>query len=233
VCFSSGASLATGVLLLPVGAYSITAALRKNRRYLPLAVTPALFGIQQLCEAGVWLGIGWDDAALIKNGSLAFLFFAIAFWPFWIPLAAAVLELRPARRMLFLGLAAFGLACGFAFYLPGALHYDEWLSVAIVGHSIQYDLSGVPIAQAIAVLVWQVVYLSLVCLPLLLSREPRLRALGVSVAIAAVITHVAFRYAFASVWCFFAAILSIHICFVLYRLPTPDGDDHGRMAGRL
>jgi hypothetical protein len=218
-------------MLLPVGAYSITAALRKNLRYLPLAITPALFGIQQLCEAGVWFGINRGDAALVKNASLAFLFFAIAFWPFWIPLAAAALELRRGRCALFLGLAAVGLASGCALYVPGALHYDEWLSVAIEGHSIQYDLSGVPIAQAIAGVVWQVVYLSLVCVPLLLSREPRLRALGFSAAVAALITHVAFRYAFASVWCFFAAILSIHICFVLYRLPTPGGDDQVRMAG--
>jgi hypothetical protein len=34
-----------------------------------------------------------------------------------------------------------------------------------------------------------------------------------------VITHVVFRYAFASVWCFFAALLSLHITYILYRLP--------------
>jgi hypothetical protein len=224
VCFSADASLVAGTLLLPAGAYCVTVALKKDRSYLPLAATPLFFSAQQFCEAGVWIGLENHDAALVKVTSIAYLFFAIAFWPFWIPLATAVLEPRRGRRWLFFALSGAGLLVGGACELAIALHYDEWLTVGIDGHSIRYDLSRIPLAQAITGVAWQVLYLSLVCVPLLMSTERRLRALGISVAVAAVVAHLAFWYVFASVWCFFAAMLSLQIGNVLYRLPgeTPD-----------
>jgi hypothetical protein len=66
-----------------------------------------------------------------------------------------------------------------------------------------------------------------VCVPLLTSRDFRLRVLGGSITVSAVVTHAVFWYAFISVWCFFAAILSLHICYILYRLPGPAGEGRG------
>lgn len=225
MCFSADASLVAGTLLLPAGAYCVTAALHKNRLYLPLAITPLFFSAQQFCEAGVWIGLENDNPSLVKLTSIAYLFFAIAFWPFWIPLATAVLEPRRRRRWLFFALSGAGLLVGGGCELEIALHYDEWLSVGIDGHSIRYDLSRIPLAEAITGVAWQAMYLSLVCVPLLVSNERRLRALGISVAVAAVLAHLAFRYAFASVWCFFAAMLSLQICNVLYRVKGSGVDD--------
>lgn len=220
MCFSANASLASGILLFPIGAYCLTAALRKNFRYVPLALTPLLFGVQQFCEAYVWIGLEENDPALVKRAALAFLFFAVAFWPCWIPFVTAVVDPRPGKRRLFFGLAGIGLAVGGAYYVAAALYYDEWLVVGVANHAIRYDLSRMPLGQAAASVVWQGVYLALVCVPLLMSRERRLGALGISIALAAAITHVVFRYAFASIWCFFAAVLSAQICYVLSRLPN-------------
>jgi hypothetical protein len=100
MCFSAEASLAASVAILPAGAFCVVAAVRKDRRYLPLALIPLFFGFQQLCEAGVWRGLHADEPALLKWSSLAFLFFAIGFWPGWVPLAAATVEGRPAKRRL-------------------------------------------------------------------------------------------------------------------------------------
>ena len=41
-----------------------------------------------------------------------------------------------------------------------------------------------------------------------------------TIAVSAAVTQIHFRYAFISIWCFFAAWLSLHICYVLYRLPA-------------
>ena len=119
------------------------AALRKDRAYLPLAVTPFLFGAQQLCEAGVWIGLDWGDPGLVRTAALVFLFFGIAFWPGWVPFGTAVLETSPRKRRLFLALAAVGLVIGCGFYMPMALHYGDWLEVSRAGHSIRYDLEPV------------------------------------------------------------------------------------------
>src|SRR5438046_3083211 len=98
MCFSTEASLGVAVVLLPVGSYCAAAAAHKDRAYLPLAAVPLLFGIQQLCEAGVWLGVGRSDPDQTRRASLGFLFFAIAFWPAWVPLAAAAVEPGGPRR---------------------------------------------------------------------------------------------------------------------------------------
>ena len=88
MCFSAEASFAVGAVLLPAGIYCAKTALRKGRRYLGLAAIPFFFAAQQFCEGVAWMGLRRDDPNLTQAGSLGFLFFALAFWPFWIPLCA-------------------------------------------------------------------------------------------------------------------------------------------------
>ncbi|WP_020473681.1 DUF6629 family protein [Zavarzinella formosa] len=57
MCFSPEASLSAGLVLLPAEACALSLAERIDRRYLPLAAIPLIFGIQQLCEAVAWVGI--------------------------------------------------------------------------------------------------------------------------------------------------------------------------------
>jgi MFS family permease len=219
VCFSAEASFVTGAVLLPAGVYCTVAAVRKNRSYLPHAVAPLLFAVQQFAEAGVWAGLDRDDPAVVRPFALVFLFFAVAFWPAWASFAAAFLEPRPRWRGCLFALSALGFVLGLTCYLPAAGRYDEWVQVRIAGHSVQYDLSRMPAAETVVGAVWRWVYLGLVCLPLLTTRDRRLGLFGVAVATAAVIAYLVFRYAFASVWCFFAAALSAQLCYVLYRVP--------------
>lgn len=222
MCFSTEMSVGTGVILLPVGAYCISAALRKNRHYLLVAATPALFGIQQLCEAGVWIGLERCEARLVEDSTIAYLFFAIAFWPGWVPFGAAILERRKGKRALDFVLAGVGITIGCLCYFPAVLQYGQWLTVRIVGHSIRYDFSNLPEVHTVLSTIWQVLYLVIVSAPLLISRDHQLRALGLTIALTAFATQLMFWYAFISVWCFFAAVVSIQIAYILYRLPDPE-----------
>ncbi len=217
MCFSAEASFGVAVALLPVGAYSLAAAWQKDRAYLPLAAAPTLFGLQQLCEGVVWVGLGRGDPEMIRVGSLGFLFFALALWPVWVPLAVAAIERRGWRAWVLVALAGGGLAHAVAFYVPAT--DVGGLNPTAVGHSIRYDFSAVPAAQSPLGWLWPVVYVAAVCVPLLLARDRHLRSLGVAVAGAAVVSYAAFEHAFASVWCFFAAVLSAYLAYVLNRLP--------------
>jgi hypothetical protein len=217
MCFSAEANLGAAVALLPAGAYCVEAAWRKDRRYLVLAAVPVLFGLQQLCEARVWAGLGFGNPEFARVPSLAFLFFALTVWPVWVPLAVAAVEPRGRKRTAFLALAGVGAAVGVTYYLAVTAGGRGSIP-AVVGHSIRYDFSAVPTAAGWA---WLTFYAGAVCGPLLASRDRWLRPLGAAVAVSAVASYALFAYAFASVWCFFAAVLSLHLAYALSRLPEP------------
>lgn len=231
MCFSAEASAAAAVVLLPVGSYCLATAWRKDRAYLPLAAVPVLFGLQQVCEACVWLALGRGDPAAARVPAAAFLFFALAAWPVWSPLAAAAIEPRGWKRWALFVLAAGGGAFAVASYLP-VLADGRALAPAVVGHSIRYDLSASAVGSD-RWWAWTVLYLTATCAPPLTSRDRRLWPLGVAVVLAAAVTYVAFAYAFASVWCFFAAVLSVYVAVVLHRLPEPVHSPAVRGVSRL
>ena len=219
MCFSAEASYGVAAVLLPAGGYCVAAAWRKDRRFLPLAAVPVLFGFQQLCEAQVWVGVGRGDAERVRVGSLGFLFFALAVWPVWVPLAVAAAEPRRVRWAV-AALAACGVAFAWAYFVPVAESGGRALNPALVGHSIRYDFSGVPAANAAGWWVWPVLYLVTIAGPFLFSSQPSLRLIGVGVVSLAAVAFVLFELAFASVWCFFAAILSVGLVYTIGRLPA-------------
>jgi hypothetical protein len=108
MCFSAEASLGVAAALLPAGGCCLAAAWHKDRAYLPLAAVPALFGLQQLCEASVWAALGRGDPGVGRVPSLAFLFFALAVWPVWVPPAVAAAGGDESRDNWLLGILALG-----------------------------------------------------------------------------------------------------------------------------
>lgn len=217
MCFSADASAGAAAALLPVGGYCLATAWRKDRSYLPLAAVPLLFGLQQLCEARVWDALDRGDPDPARGPSLAFLFFALALWPVWIPLAVAATEPPGRGRAALVALACCGSAVGLVYYAPAVA--NSGLSPAVVGHSIRYDFSAVPAARSGWWWAGPALYLAAVCVPPLASRNRLLRPLGGAIALAAAVTYALFAEAFASVWCFVAAALSLYLAFVLHRLP--------------
>jgi len=219
MCFSAEASAGVAVALLPTGAYCLQAAWRKDRAYLPIAAVPLLFGLQQVCEGAVWAALDRGDSEAARVPLLGFLFFAFAVWPVWVPLAAAAIEPPGWNRRTLFALAACGVLYATTYYLPIAANSGRGLGPGVVGHSIRYDFSAVPVIRSSWWWVWPLLYLVAACGPSLASRDRRLRPLGVAVLLAAVVTYALFAYAFTSVWCLFAAVLSVYLAYVLDRLP--------------
>lgn len=218
MCFSAEASFVTAVLLAPAGAYCARIAWKLRRDQFALAITPFIFGIQQFCEGLVWLGLRNGDVDLTHGGAIVFLFFALAFWPGWIPFAAWRIEQRRKLRRGFAIVAIAGFGLGVAAWLPLGIRPEEWLSVGVAGHSIRYEFESLIAFQWFPRVAWQIAYVVVVSVPLIVAENAALRAFGFAVLVSAIVTHVAFSNAFVSIWCAFAAVLSAWLCATFWKI---------------
>ena len=217
MCFSAEASFSLSVVLVSAGVYCVKTALSKNRLLLPVAIVPFLFAIQQFSEGWVWIGLRWDNVALVRNFALLFLFFAIVFWPFWIPFCAFV-NGKSKEKKLFGFLSVFGLLVGLGVYIPLCNNVDSPVA-DVINHSVHYNIARSTIFQFIPVLLWEAVYIVIIASPLLFTNNIKLIYLGIAIVLSAAITYLIFWFAFASVWCFFAALLSLYVCVFFRNLP--------------
>ncbi len=205
MCFGPVASFASGAVLTGAGTVTLKTARSKNE--LLLASFPLFFGIQQIIEGFVWLSIrGHAFAAQLKLFSAAFLFFAYNFWPVFSPLAILLLEPDKKRKRLLAVFFLLGIIT--AVYLAWFFfHYDH--TVTVVHHSIQYHVHK--FANFVGFM-----YLGATYVPYLISSYRGIKILGVLNIIFAAVSRYMYWKTFDSVWCFFAALLSIGL-FIFLR----------------
>jgi uncharacterized membrane protein YczE len=201
MCFSPVASFATAALTGSIGAVCLARATRS--RELPLAATPLIFGVQQAIEGGLWLTLPTaPNGAVVGALTLAFLLFAQVFWPVYAPLAAWSLEPNAWRRRLMLACLAVG--AGVAAYLLWRILAGPREAMVVNSCIVYRTRQGHPLAIGLA-------YLAATSLPLVLSSQRTILALGAVTLVGCVVAYIFYWAAFLSVWCFFAAAASIVI----------------------
>ena len=213
MCFSATASAAAAATLIPIGAYCINIARKDIPGWLMLAAYPMAFGLQQAIEGAVWLGINSNNQSLVDMASLGYVFFSHFFWLFWVPFSVYYMEMAGTRKR-FLGiLTILGFLYGLSLFTPLILR-EGWLVIEVVQNSLLYKTTmiydGIVDRQVV-----RGVYALQVFLALILSSNPKIRIFGVMILVSVLGTFVFFKYAFVSVWCFFAAILSAYLLMVL------------------
>jgi hypothetical protein len=239
MCFSAAASFGAGAVLLPAGGFCVARAVRQAPRLLPLALTPLAFAGQQAAEGFVWLGLRSGDTALATRAGAVFLFFALAFWPFWLQFGLLLPESRRPARAFLAVLTVLSLVWLWLF-APVALEPGRWMAVEVVHHSISYGLSDLPAFQFVPRLVWRIVYLGFIVAPLLVARPDvtvagggLLRVLGGVVIVAVfAVSALAYWYAFTSVWCFFAALASLLLVFFFAGLAVEETSPEEERPGQ-
>ncbi len=219
MCFSAPVSFAASALLLPTGLYSLHSAYRQNPSYIPLACIPVAFGIQQACEGLVWIGIQNGFLAETNLAALGFLLFAYWFWLFWSPWAVACAESQPIVQLTCWVMGFVGLIYGGLLYLP-LLRQPNWLSVHVVHQSIQYKTQLI-FDPWISQEVDRLLYAIIILIPLVLTSNSSLKVLGGAVCLSAILSHWLLNEVFISLWCFFAALLSLLILYVCRTAPFP------------
>lgn len=237
MCFSATASFTAAAALVPLAPIALRRCGRKGREdLLPLAVLPLAFSMQQALEGVVWLGLERSplDAAP-RLAALAYLFFAFAFWPVWIPFLASRIDRRsqgietgpsraadqPAgrRSSTLLLLQGLGLLLALVLWLPLAVQPQRLEPVLLEG-SIDYGttllLDGGLLAYG------RYLYAAVIGLPLLLLSSARLRGFGIALLASGLGADWFYRQTFASVWCYFSAVLSVLSLWIIWAESAED-----------
>ncbi|CAG9183993.1 DUF6629 family protein [Cupriavidus pinatubonensis] len=199
MCFSATASFGSGTLLLAIGTVTLRMARRPAER--PYAAIPLLFAVQQLVEGVVWLSFS-GPAWLNFTATQAYSLFSHVLWPVYIPLAAWLLEPGGPRRRGLFSFLAVGLAVGA--YLLYNLVVNPILARPVGGH-VDYQSPHFYIAASMTL------YLLATTVSLLVSSHVWVKVFGALALGASFLSYLFYARWFISVWCFFAALLSVAV----------------------
>ena len=219
MCFSPEVSFGSAVALVAVGAYCWHTARRQCPRLWPVALVPGLFGLQQATEGLVWLGLNTGNSQLSQAAARIYLFFALAFWPICFSVAAALIEPPGWRRKWLFAGAGLSTVWFWVVYLPIALD-PNGLSVRISHHSIRYDNAWTDNGWSNPVTRWVVRlgYGVTVAVPLALTSAKRVVFVPAAVALSsALVAALLYDHAYTSVWCLYAAVLSVGLAWGISR----------------
>ena len=219
MCFSAIASFTSAAILVPTGLFCLRKTNHTSKPYWTLALIPIAFGIQQAFEGGVWWALEGKNAEVLRLSTLGFLFFSHLFWLVWVPFSCYLTETVKSRRTLFLLITGVGAVCG-ATMFPPFLLYPNWLTVSVANHSIIYQTTLI-YDNYLPKIVGVSVYMAILILPLLLSSERYIRILGKLILFSMMASLIFFNLAFISVWCYFAAVISLYICYIIIVKAEP------------
>jgi hypothetical protein len=214
LCFSAAASFGASAIILTIGVISI----RKSTT-IPQKVfscIPLIFSIQQFVEGILWLSLSHGALSpWVNMATYGFLVFAEIVWPIFLPLSVFLLEKQDKRKrtmavlLVLSGLVSFYLAYSLLFY--GA-------EASISCYHIQYNVHYPIVIKHSGIL-----YLVATVLPPIISSIKRLRLFGVIILLSYVVTIIFYKDYLISVWCYFAAVISVAVLSIVMYLNKPAG----------
>ncbi len=204
MCFSATASFIAGTTLSALGVATLKTA--KTKSEVPFALIPMLFGAQQLIEGIIWLTFHYEAPQLKQTMTYLYSGFSHTLWPIYVPFSIGILEAVPWRKRVLLGFLAAGVAVGI--YLLYSLVVSP-VTAEVIGKHIVYIS---PHFHKITVMIG---YLAATCVSCFFSSYGFVRLFGGLALLAFIAAYVIHAMAFFSIWCFFAAVLSLLIYFHL------------------
>ena len=195
-----------------MGAASIARATQSSTRLF--AAIPLLFGLQQFAEGIVWATMNAPaHVALHEVAVVCFLALALVIWPLWAPLALWHIEPRGIRRRIQRSFFILGVIIA----VVAAHLLLRWEPFAVVaGRSIDYQHAkmGVAIPDFVLLLAFAIPTVA----SFLVSTATMVRTIGMTLAVSLVLAFLIKQEALTSVWCFFAAVLSVMIFVAVTRM---------------
>ena len=222
MCFSAEASFISSAVLTVSGVIAI-----KSSPTNPLkvfAAIPLLFGFQQFFEGLIWVNLANTDyESWTWLATRSFLFFAWIVWPTYIPLSARVLEKKQTRKRILNVLLAIGIAVSLLMIYRLIFHN---VKAEIQGYHINYSLDYKFKFQDL----FGVFYFMPIAFSFFISSIRKMWLLGAMALVTFAITAIFYREHLISVWCFFAAITSIIVLWIVYRMRAESQSPIGKLS---
>ena len=207
MCFSAEASFVGGVIIASIGVATIRKVHKPSQ--IVFASIPLFFGMQQIIEGFLWVILQNPEYAQFqKLATYGFLVLADVFWPMMIPLAVLTMEVNRKRRRVLWGLLSLGILLSL-YYTLCLMSFN--VNPEIRGYHIEYVVEF-PKSQELFAFA---IYLITSVTPLFISTIKRMKLLAVLMSLSCLVTMIFFTQYLTSVWCFFAAIISIVILWIL------------------
>jgi len=207
MCFSAEASFAGGVIISAIGLAVVTKVHKPSQ--LLFASIPLFFGLQQFTEGVLWLTIPNPEyVGIQKIATYLFLVMADVLWPTLIPLSVLMMENKARKRKIIWYLLFAGISV--SIYYACCLLFLN-VTPQIMGYHILYN-SDFPKLIAIPVFI---LYLAATLTPLFVSSIERTHMMGILMFFSCLVTAIFFTQYLTSVWCFFAALISGVIYWIL------------------
>jgi hypothetical protein len=207
MCFSATANFVGSGIIAAVGVATLTRV--KDPRETLFASMPLLFAVHQLLEGFVWLGLDGMMSETVLNGTAAgFMLYAQGLLPIILPLSILLIEPNPSRRKWIWPFVALGVALG-VYILWALTAFDT--EVYNRNHSVVYYNPGTS-HGAVATF-----YVIATCGSLFFSGYRYIIGLGVLNLIGLVVVLILRAYAFTSIWCAYAAAVSVLIYWHFHR----------------
>ncbi len=208
MCFSATASF-TAAGFLAVFALIAHRMVQHPRQRL-FATIPLLFAVQQAAEGIVWLSFKDESLLFLRMpAAYIFLFFAFMVWPTWIPVSLAQLcRWRSWYASLFFVLVGIATSIFLGFHM-----FTHPLIVQANNHHIIYRY---PHSQ---LWYWLTTasYLVATVGPFMYQPSYLMKLSGFFLFATSVVSYIVYFEAFASIWCFFGALLSVLVCILLWQ----------------
>jgi len=207
MCFSAGASFAGGVIISTIGVATIIKVHKPSQ--IVFASIPLFFGFQQFVEGTLWFIMQHPGYAQYQS-LLTYIYLVMAqvFWPMMIPLAVLHMESNKKRRKFLWALLAMGVSLSL-YYTFCLFKFN--VTPEIMGYHIEYKDNFPESIRLVAFSVYLIASIT----PLFISSIKKTHLLGILMSLSCLITIIFFTQYLTSVWCFFAALISAVIFWIV------------------
>ena len=226
MCFSATASFGASAVLGVVGIAAVTKA--KTRPQRIFGSIPLIFAVQQLSEGLLWLSLKNDGLAASQSLlTYVFLFFAMAVWPFWIPFSVWLMEKDQKRKKIMKGFVATGAIVTLGVGVILSIYPVKVVTpfcfscpisdTGVLRHHLHYEFA-IPQLVKNLIMAFTVLYIAATIITPFLSSIKKMKWLGIVFLLSYLFAVIFYNGFVISVWCFFAAILSFVVLWIIMDL---------------